>query len=94
MSLNQIPDFMLSDEAGNVKDKIAVLSGAGGAFEKTNKSEFDAYKADNALQLDAKMDKFGGLIEGSLDMGSNGIILGPFRIIANVTQGSLDFELI
>lgn len=58
------------------------------------KAEFDAYKADNALQLDAKMDKFGGLIEGSLDMGSNGIILGPFRIIANVTQGSLDFELI
>jgi len=46
MSLNQIPDFMLSDEAGSVKDKIAVLSGAGGAVEKTNKSEFDAYKAE------------------------------------------------
>jgi len=25
MSLNQIPDFMLSDEVGSVKDKIAVL---------------------------------------------------------------------
>ena len=49
MSLNQIPDFMLSDEAGNVKDKIAVLSGVGGVVEKTNKSEFDAYKADNMI---------------------------------------------
>ena len=46
MSLNQIPDFMLSDDAGNVKDKIAVLSGVGGAFEKTNKSEFDEYKSE------------------------------------------------
>jgi len=52
MSLNQIPDFMLSDDAGNVKDKIAVLSGAGGVVEKTNKSEFDKYKADTAIQLD------------------------------------------
>jgi len=51
MSLNQIPDFMLSDEAGNVKDKIAVLSGVGGAVEKANKSEFDEYKADNASEL-------------------------------------------
>jgi len=46
MSLNQIPDFMLSDETGNVKDKITVLSGAGGVVEKMNKSEFDAYNAD------------------------------------------------
>ena len=51
MSLNQIPDFMLSDEAGSVKDKIAVLSGAGGAVEKTNKSEFDAYKVETATEL-------------------------------------------
>jgi len=50
MSLNQIPDFMLSDVAGNVKDKIAILSGVGGVVEKTNKSEFDEYKADNATQ--------------------------------------------
>jgi len=48
MSLNQIPDFMLSDEAGSVKDKIAVLSGVGGVVEKVNKSEFDLYKAETA----------------------------------------------
>jgi len=51
MSLNQIPDFMLSDAVGSVKDKIAVLSGVGGVVEKTNKSEFDEYKAENVQQL-------------------------------------------
>ena len=57
MSLNQIPDFMLSDESGNVKDKIAVLSGVGGVVEKTNKSEFDAYKAETASELALKADQ-------------------------------------
>ena len=43
---------MLSDAVGSVKDKIAVLSGVGGVFEKTNKSEFDEYKAETATKVE------------------------------------------
>jgi len=66
MSLNQIPDFMLSDEAGSVKDKIAVLSGVGGMVEKTNKSEFDAYMAENAIELATKATQLSVNTIGSL----------------------------
>jgi len=71
MSLNQIPDFMLSDETGSVKDKIAVLSGAGGVVEKTNKSEFDAYKAENAINAVSPPVPLQGLVKGLVGYGLN-----------------------
>jgi len=78
MSLNQIPDFMLSDAVGGVKDKIAVLSGVGGAVEKANKSEFDAYKAETAtkVELANKRDKAVRIPLGELDDDAISAITG------------------
>jgi len=54
MSLNQIPDFMLSDEVGSVKDQVSKIAGVGGVVEKTNKSEFDLYKVETTTEIGDK----------------------------------------
>jgi len=48
---------MLSDSAGSVKDKIAILNGVGIVKEKANKDEFDAQVADNVTQLSLKVNQ-------------------------------------
>jgi len=50
-----ITDNKLSNASGQIKDKITTLNGIGDIKEKTNKSDFDTYKAENAALMLEKL---------------------------------------